>query len=132
MSIKKYETSFAINSVGEETGDTFAGKFTVKTRLTHGERLAQDAIRRQLLGVVPTAAGERAANTAEILSNLQIRIVDAPSWWLNSSGGVEIYDDNIIIELYTAAMKAEADAREAVKKAAEDAKKDLSKETASE
>lgn len=132
--IKKYEHTFAINTIGEDTGDVYVGKFTCRTRLTHGERLTQDAIRRQLLGAQPAGVviGERAANTAEILSALQTRITDAPSWWNNSNGGVDLCDDNLIIELYTTIMKAEVDAKNELKKTAEEAKSELKKETSAE
>lgn len=132
--IKKFEHSFAINTIGEDTNETFAGKFTCRTRLTHGERLTQDSIRRALLGTQPAGVtiGERAANTAEILASLQIRIVDSPSWWTNSNGGVDLVDDNLIIELYTTVMKAEADAKAELKKAADEAKGELKKETPAE
>ncbi len=132
--IKKYESSFSVNVVGEDTGESFLGKFTVKTRLSHGEKIEQDIVRRNLLGGQPNGAvaNERSLNTCEILSQLAVRVVSAPSWWENSDNGKSLYDDNVLVEVFTKAVQVEVDAKAELKKAADEAKKELVKETPAE
>lgn len=130
----KYESSFAISLVGDETGETFAGKFTVKTRLSHAEKVNQDVIRRNMLGAQPNGAtaGELASNTCEILAQLAVRVVTSPSWWTGSNNGQDLYDSNVLVEVFTNAIKAETDAKVELKKAADEAKKELVKEGSAE
>lgn len=121
----KYEKTFVVRVTGENTGELFQGTFTVKTRLSHRDHLNRDNLRRQLLGERPEHASERAITSSEIFSQCSVRIVEAPSWWTGSDNGLGMSDDNVPIEVYTEAVKAEADAIEEVKKAAEKAKTEL-------
>lgn len=133
MATTKYERSFVIRVVGEVTGETFVGSFTVKTRLSHRDHLNRDSLRRQLLGDKPEFASERAATSAEIFSQCSTRILEAPSWWTGSDGGMTLTDDSVVIEVYQEALKCEAEALAEVQKKAEEAKKDLAKvETSAE
>jgi hypothetical protein len=128
--MNKTQDSFTVSIKGETSGENFAGKFTVKTKLSHGNQLMQDQIRRQLLGPQPVGVvpGDRATNTSEILSQLQVRIVSAPSWWTNSDNGLNLDDDNIIVEVFTKATAVEVEYKESIKTAAEEAKKKLAEE----
>jgi hypothetical protein len=127
MATNKYEATFTIDEIGETTGDKFPGVFKVKTRLSFRDALERDKIRRALLGEQPEGASVRAANISEIFSELAVRIVDAPSWWTNSSNGMDLSDDNVIRAVADATMKAAAEAASALKKGADEAKRGLSK-----
>ena len=91
------------------------------------DRLKIDTIRRELLG--PNPAGQEVNDDANaisiMLSTLRVRVLKAPSWWTESAHGAELADENILAEVYTAAMKAEAELTKATIKAGEDAKKTL-------
>ncbi len=134
MATQIHEQSFTIDTKGETTGEEFKGVFRVRTRLSHRDRLLIDQIRRQLLGPQPvgTIPGDQANSIADVFSNLQVRIVDAPSWFKNSQGGLDLADDNVCAEIFTQVMKAERDAINAITDAAKKAKEELSKEVASE
>jgi len=121
----KYEASFSVNVTGETTGEVFPGVFKVKTRLSHRDALNRDQIRRSLLGPNPAGASPRAESIADIFSELGVRIVDAPSWWVNSDGGMELSDDAVVAEVYKQAMAAAQVANDELKAKGEAAKKDL-------
>jgi hypothetical protein len=127
--IKKYESSVSINATGELTGESFIGKFTFRTRLSHKDRLQIDTIRRQLLGAQPEGAqpSPRAESSAQIFANLQVRVVDAPSWWVNSNGGMDLSDDDVVSSVFDSAIKVEQDEIDLIKKAGEEALESLKK-----
>lgn len=124
---QKHEAQFTIDVRGETTGESYTGLFRVLTRLTQRQRLQIDQIRRQLLGAQPNGAQPlpEAASGAEIIANLRVRVIDAPQWWVNSDGGLELTDDTVPGEIYFQAVKAEVDARKALQAAAQDATKEL-------
>lgn len=64
---------------------------------------------------------------AEILSHLSLSLVDSPKWWKESSGGLDLYDDNVIFDLYDLVVKGQSKAIEEVIKKGEEAKADLKK-----
>lgn len=128
MTIKKFEETFHVSVVGETSGENYPGKFTVRTRLSFKDALTRDSVRRNLLGATPETASVRANSVADVFSELAVRIVDAPSWWTNSDGGLELCDDNVVAAVYKAAMEA---GKAAVKEQVDQAitqKKDLEKE----
>ena len=116
---------FTISVEGEQTGETFRGKFVAKLRLTHREQLIQDRQRRTLLGDKPEHASIRCLNQAEIFSELATRIVDAPSWWKDSDGGLELVDDDVVGAVYSELSKKIREDEEQRQKKLEEAKKDL-------
>lgn len=117
--------SFTISVEGENSKELFRGEFKAKSRLTHREQMRRDQIRRELLGGDPKFADSRAINQAEIFSQLSVRIVKAPNWWVDAQGGLDLTDDSVIVEIYTKVMRLEADALAAIQKQGEEAKKDL-------
>jgi len=128
MSDSKYSATITIDVVGDTTGDKFPGVFKVKTRLSFRDALERDKIRRSLLGDNPEGASIRAANIADIFSELSVRIIDAPSWWVNADNGLALEDDNVIREIAEQTAKAAAEALDAIAKKGDVAKKELAKE----
>lgn len=49
----------------------------------------RDKIRRELLGNFGIDSSPRAAELAITLSELSVRLVDAPKWWKDSQSGLE-------------------------------------------
>lgn len=123
----KHEAEFVIEEIGENTGENFKGRFIVKTRLSHRDHLLQDSVRRSLLGTTPGDPAGRAASSAEIFSQLSVRIVESPSWWKDADNGTELFDDAPVTAVYNAAIKAEKDAVAALTAKGEQAQKDLGK-----
>lgn len=126
-SVKKYEKEVPIDVKGEVTGDTFKGKFRFRTRLSHKDRATQDILRREYLGPQPVGAvaSQRAAQQALIFSELDVRIVEAPSWWLTASNGQDLFDDDVVAAIYDAAIGAEKEEKQALLADAEEKKADL-------
>lgn len=121
------EQQFSISVVGEETGLPFGGPFKVRTRLSFRQQLFRDERRRQLLGEVPagTIPSDRARQASEMFAELDVRIVDAPKWWRDADNGLDLQDDNVLIEVHAKTMKAVADADAATKDAGTGAQADL-------
>jgi hypothetical protein len=90
---------------------------------SHIPQLMLDQKRRELLGANPDAASARARNQAEIFAQLFVRLSDAPKWWSESGYGMDLVDDNIMVEVFGGAMKVEEEAMAAIKKKAEEAPK---------
>jgi hypothetical protein len=113
------DQAFSISVVGNFTGETFKGNFRAKKRLSHLDRLRKDQYRRELLGgTAPDQAGQVALDIATIVSELRVRLVDAPKWWLESEGGLQLEDINTLMLVFEGATKIETDAAEALKKSA--------------
>ncbi|CAB4127009.1 hypothetical protein UFOVP75_53 [uncultured Caudovirales phage] len=118
--------SFSISVIGERTQEKWFGEFTAKTLISHRDELRRDAIRRELLGGTnPQFADVRQKNQAELFAEMSIRITKAPSWWMESNGGMDMYDDNVIAEVYAECLKAEQVALKAIQDAGAKAQADL-------
>jgi hypothetical protein len=125
--ILKHQVDVPVSVEGENTGEKFTGKFTFKTRLSHKERLTIDILRRQYLGAQPEGAvpSADASATAQIMADLDVRIISAPSWWTNSDNGKDLADNEVLYSVFNAAVGAERKAIMDIKEAAAKAKKDL-------
>lgn len=120
--------SFDIKMFGDITGEQWVGLFKAKKRLSYRDQLRRDQVRRDLLGNHPEAASALALSQAEIFSELSVRLIQAPSWWTEKGNGIDLEDDNVVIEVYQQAMKAESDALKELKEKGEAAKVKLAEE----
>lgn len=121
MDLPANEHVFDFKMVGELTQKKYEGRFTVICVL--------NMLQRQLLEVEKTRLQADMSNPTDglsgialILSNLRIRINDGPEWWMQSVGGFDIKDENIIVALYDKVMEAETKWREELLEKAELAK----------
>lgn len=104
--------TFTISSVGEVTGKPYSGSFKVKTITTQRDLFRIDEIRRQILGSNPNGAAPAIYQDAIIMAQLNIKIIEAPSWWTDSEYGQDLEDSNIIGEIYSLLVKAENERRD--------------------
>ncbi len=106
---------------GTDTGHVYKGKFVVKTSITNREKLLADENRRRALGAVPADAPNRLQTMAYIIGQLSVFIVDAPKWWKDADGGMDIdAEDNVDLAVYDAVLKEiEAVKKEKADQAAE-------------
>jgi hypothetical protein len=123
--IKPKTSTFSINVVGVTTGEKWTGDFTAKSYLSYRDIMAMDRYRRDLIGDKPENASIRAVNQSEVLSQIFARLTKAPAWWGEHSQGLDCVDDNLIEEIFLAAVKVETDEREAIKKKGEAAQASL-------
>lgn len=119
-----------LDVTGDDTGTRYTdqGILRVKVRLTSAERFAQDRIRRELQG--EGAASLEARRRAEMLSQLAVRVMNAPTWWTGSAdssgiAGMLLEDDNVIIALFNAVMEKDVRVARALKEEAEKAQAQL-------
>lgn len=117
--------AFDIHVVGDTTGQTWTGTFKAKDKLSFRDQITIDRIRRDLLGPNATGADPEIIAQVTVLAELAVRIIDAPNWWRESKQGTELHDTNVLMELYTAAMKVQDDAMARIREAGEKAKQDL-------
>jgi hypothetical protein len=111
---------FSVSVVGSVSNETIAGDFEAKTRLTQIDRLNQDAMYRRYLGsdLDPQQAGPGARLLALKLSELAVRLTTFPDWWRVKGMGELLEDDNVLDEVFTKAVKAEADFLKALREKA--------------
>jgi len=119
--------SFTISVTDKITGELVRGAFKVKTRLSWRDQLARERIRLDLLGPLAAQASVRAREQADLVSELAVRIVEAPQFWKEADNGLDLQDDAIMVEVFNEAIKAEAEAIAALKKLGEEAKVELAK-----
>jgi hypothetical protein len=115
MAIKTADgVAFDIHVKGNRTGKTWAGAFRAKTVLPFRDRIARDKYRRELLGPDAHNADPEVVAQAVIISELSVRLVEAPEWWKEKRGGLDLADENVLQEVYQAALKVEDDALAAI------------------
>lgn len=120
--------TFSVSMDGDKTGTKWHGEFTVKTLLSHRDELRRDQLRRELLGGVnPEFASIRSLNQADVFSDLAVRIIKSPSWWAESSGGLDLSDDNVVATVYSKTMDAEKEVLNRLKKDGDEASEELRK-----
>jgi hypothetical protein len=124
------DQSFTVSVVGDVSGETFRGEFRAVKFLTHRQQLLLDQKRRELLGANPDSANVRAKNQAEIFAQLFVRLTEAPRWWTESGSGLDLVDDNVMVEVFQATMKVEEETVAEMRKRAEAAKELLKKDAA--
>lgn len=125
MAVNDNEDSFNIDVTGSKTGKNYVGQFKAIKFLSFNNELQIDALRRQLLGNAVGTPTERAANEAELLANVGIRVTDGPSWFNDTNGLLNCFDDEPLSSVYSQCVAVTNKAMDAVKKKAEDAKKSL-------
>lgn len=117
--------TFSISVTDKVTGEVLRGNFKVKTRLSWRDQLTRERIRLELLGPLADKANGRALSQSDCVSELAVRVVEAPDWWKNADNGLDLQDDAVVVEVYNAAIKAEADTIADLKISGESAKKEL-------
>lgn len=114
MDIPKNEATFTIEHEGETTGQKYEGKFTVRTALNMLQKHNLELEKTRLLADYSNPT-DGLAGIALILSNLRVKIVDAPEWWKQSNGGLDVMDEDVLVLLYRKIVEKELEWREAVK-----------------
>jgi len=110
--------TFTISVVGELSGETFRGEFEAVKFLSYRQQLLLDSERRRLIGDAAGTPSDNALTLAHIFSNLNVRLVKFPSWWVEAKNGVELVDENVVLAVFEATMKVQSDAVEEVQKRA--------------
>ena len=99
-------TAFEIEVRGNETKSLFTGKFKY-TRPTLGARTRIAATLARLNGDVENLNNYEVEKLNTCLAYLRHTIVDCPEWWRDSLFGMELYDSNVIEEVYNKCIEFE-------------------------
>jgi hypothetical protein len=125
MAFEISPVTFTISVIGDVSGEKYEGSFKTKPVLTHAEQLGRDAIMRDLLGPNPLQAQNRPTSQAGILAECRVRLLDSPAFWKDSGGGLNLYDENVIVAVYDRILEIEEKFKKDIKDRAEKAKQSL-------
>ena len=99
------EITFEFNKKGKNSGVLYAGNFTYK-RLTIGSQNKAAVYTATMNGDLKNLdTTTRSIN--EMLGWLRYGLIDYPEWWSDSEYGLDLYDVDIVQELYNKVMKFE-------------------------
>jgi len=117
-------TTMMFEGTGLDTGVTLRGPFTVKLALSPRDLLRIEQIYREAVGdTTKGPPSQQAEYVAALVSQLTVRLKDAPAWWREAQNGVDLEDFNIMEDVYEQMSKLVATYNEARKVRAEAAKK---------
>jgi hypothetical protein len=131
MIIEGSVASFEVAETDQLTYTTFIGAFRVKCFLNPLETIKADRIFRELIGSVnPVMASGAAKNMAFAISQLAVRVIEAPDFFKNQfnpdlPGGH--LPEEVLIHILDKAIDAETKFRDQQKKKYEDTQKRMTK-----
>ena len=109
MDLPKIESVFDFDFTSE-LGRKYDGRFTVLCLLDMGQKHRLELEKTRLLGNYQNPT-DGLAGIAIVLANLRVKIIDAPEWWKQSSGGFTIKDEDALVTLYDKVKEAETEWR---------------------
>lgn len=99
------EHTFDIQVAGNESGVNWVGKFKYK-RPSLGARSRIDVMRARLNGDLDNLSQD-VRDFNEAVAHLRYTLEDFPDWWRDAAFGLELYDGNVISEVYNKCMDFE-------------------------
>jgi hypothetical protein len=116
--------------VGDKTGKKYEGSFTVKCVLTNAEsiRVAVNT-ERYCEGQPGIPAYYRLFNRAIAEAEVRVRFDKdkgrpmAPGWWIDAEAGRELFDQNVVFDIYNQCMAAEKAWKDKVNGSAKESEK---------
>lgn len=123
-SLPKNEAVFDLKVVGDTTGETYEGQFTVTCVLNMSGRHALELEKTRLQADYANPS-RGLAGIAVHLATVRAKILESPAWWKNSDEGSLIIDENVTYALYDKCNEVEAEWRKELKKKSEEAKATL-------
>ena len=131
MNLPKNEKTFTIDGIGETTGQKYFGNFTTICILNVGQK-HQLEIERSRLSADLAYPSDRLRGFSLILATLNVKLIKKPDWWNDSFGGLDLLDENIVMDVYDKIVEAENEWREAVQKEGKKSQKILSEKDENE
>lgn len=118
MTNKKYSLpdmtfSFEIAVKGAETQNIWSGKFRYK-RPTLGDRTRIDSMKARLIGTTADAMDHEVREFIEAISHLRFTLEEYPDWWAEAHYGMELYDGNVVSEIYNRVLEYEVKFQEKI------------------
>lgn len=127
----KTQEIISINVVGSTTGRSYSGSFTVKTVMSQRDVFAADLMRRQIIGPSPenTPPIQSLQLQAYMYAQVNAHTVEAPKFWKDTDGGLDLPDGNVVVAVYEEILKVEDAFSTAIKEDSKKALKELTKKT---
>ncbi len=98
MKLPSMEFNFDINLKGQSTQTIYKGEFTYR-RLSIGDQGKADVLRTRLNGDLSNVDPE-IDRLHEMIGWLRFGIVSYPDWWRDSGFGSNLYDSNVLKDVY--------------------------------
>lgn len=112
------EFKFKLDVVGEDTGSHYVGDFVYKVP-TILEQDDQKLWFRRMTKDRPEALEDQDSTALySILSSLRTACVSCPDWWKSCDYGVNLYDMNVLAEVFKLKQAQEEEWRNEIKKTA--------------
>lgn len=99
------EKTFTLDVKGSDTGQQFQGTFTYKRPNLRAKSNAAKLAAR--LNEDLRNLDEDTKFTHEVLANLRYCLIQTPEWWQKADFGLELYDTNVIFDIYKACVDFE-------------------------
>ena len=115
MNLPKNEKSFMLSVAGEVTGHKYEGQFTVKCVLSMADKRLLE-IEQSRLSVDLMNPTNNLVAISRVVANLRVRVINAPDWFDQIIGSLDILDDNVVFELYSKCLDASNEWQEELKK----------------
>ena len=114
MNLPKNERTFEFCEKGDVTFKEYKGSFTVKCVLSMLDKRILEVEKSRIMADISNPTNELIA-LSTIMANLNVRIIESPSWWKEANNGNNIQDENIIVTLFDKVMDQEEEWRKEVK-----------------
>lgn len=111
---------FHVHTTGDKTGKTYKDDFVTTQILSHRQQLLRDRLYREYLGgEKPSDASVEAGERAGYMADINSALVGVPQFWKASGMGLDLLDDNIIVEVWAGVMKVQTEQNKKIKEKAE-------------
>lgn len=105
--LPKMEHVFEVNLVGRESGVNYIGRFKYK-RPSLGMRSRIDVMRARLNGDLSNLDPD-ITEFNEVISHLRYTLTEFPDWWRDANFGLDLYDGNVVADVYNKCMEFETE-----------------------
>jgi hypothetical protein len=108
MMLPVNEKTFLISTVGQFSQKKYEGQFTFKCKLTMVEKYRLEMEKSRMMADIkgPTDGLE---NIVAILATIKTRVIKSPEWWTQSNFGLDMIDDNVVLDVYEKCLQSEID-----------------------
>lgn len=110
-----------LSIVGSVSQTPYVGDFEFRKSLSVIQLLRVSVLSDRLKGHSVTL-DEEGNLVAQMIAELNQRIVASPEWWKNSNNGEDLQDVNVLFEVFAASRKVEQDYKEEMERKAKEAK----------
>lgn len=113
MNLPENSKRFKISVRGETSNKQWDGEFEAVCMPTLRQKADASVMEARLNGDLESIDGATRLYH-QMVSQLSFRLIAAPDWWLNSNGGQDLQDLNVVFEVYKQCAEAEREWREKV------------------